>query len=280
MRAFFASIGVATCGLITSILTAIGVIIVERLVGLNIFTFMVWLIIPAGALITGMGAASGYYFGSLYFHRPPGAVLLLQMVLIAGFTQWLIYYMDYLTLVLNDGRLASDLVSFSDYMNVRLTKAHYTVGRGQTKTGEVGDAGYWIALVQFIGFLVGGFACFGFLSDRPTCPACKKYYRPLSSIKKQFAERELFISYYDDVFKVPVDTPLFAEAIRALPAKAKAVKGTIHLQSALLGCPSCKQQLIEDKVQVCTGSGWNEIKDLKRRTLIPTGINLLPVFKS
>src|SRR5262249_32121510 len=162
-----------------------------------------------------VAAASGYYFGSLYFHRPPGVVLLLQMVLIAGFTQWLIYYMDYLTLVLNDGRLVSDLVTFSDYLQVRLTKTHYAVGRVQTKNPEVGDLGYWIALVQFIGFLVGGLACFAFLTNRATCPACKKYYRPLSSVEKQFADRELFVSYYDDLFKLPVDAPLFAEAIRA-----------------------------------------------------------------
>jgi hypothetical protein len=280
MRGFLASGGVAACGLITSVLTAIAVLIVERLVGLNLFTLMIWLIVPAGALITGAAAASGYYFGSLYFHTRPGVVLLLQMVLIAGFTQWLIYYMGYLTLVLNDGRLVSDVIYFSDYLEVLLTKAQYRVGRAQTKTGELGEAGYWIAVLQFVGFLIGGLACFGFLRDRPTCPTCRKYYRPLSSIEKQFSDRELFVSYYEDLFRIPVDAPLFAEAIRAKPAKTKAAKGTIHLRSALLGCPTCKQQVIEDKVQVCTGSGWNEIRDLHRRTLLPEGINLTPIFRS
>jgi hypothetical protein len=38
---------------------------IERLTGFDVFTFSLWFIIPAGAIGTGIAAASGYYFGRL-----------------------------------------------------------------------------------------------------------------------------------------------------------------------------------------------------------------------
>src|SRR5262245_61732408 len=53
--------------------------------------------------------------------------------------------------------------------------------------------------------LTGSFAL---LPGKPMCAMCRKYYCPLSSIKKHFGDREVFISDYDDLYKVPVDTPI------------------------------------------------------------------------
>ncbi len=280
MRWFLSTTGVAVCGLITSVLTAIGVLLVQKLLGLNLFTMMIWFVVPAGAIATGMAAASGYYFGSLYFHTRPSVLLFLQMVVIAGFTQWLIYFMEYSTLILDDGRQVSDLISFSNYLDFMLTKAQYRVGRGgQTKTPEMGEAGYWIALLQFGGFLVGGLCTFLFLKDKPVCPNCKKYFRPLASLTKQFSEKEKFITYYDGLFRIPVDTPLFASAIGAKTEKVKVVQGTIGHTMSLVGCPECKDQVLVEDVQVFNGSDWKDLRELHRRTLMPKEVNLIPVLR-
>jgi hypothetical protein len=269
---FLPTVGVAACGLITSGLTAIAVLLIEKLVGLNIFTFMIWLVVPAGAALTGFVAASGYYFGTLYFHTRPGILLLLQMVLIAGFTQWLIYYAEYLTLILDDGRRVSDL-------DVRLTQAEYRIGRGSSSSGPIGQLGYWVALLQFVGFLLGGVVCFIILRQKPVCDACQKYYRPLGSVDRKFSEQEQFIAHYDTIFSSPVDSEDFAKAIQT-KADAKVTQGTINLRSSLLGCPSCKEQIIDDKVQVYNGSDWKDLTQLNRMTRIPAGVNLVPVFRS
>jgi hypothetical protein len=276
---FLATVGVAACGLITSVLTAIAVLLVEKLVGLNIFTFMLWFVVPAGAAMTGFVAASGYYFGTLYFHTRPGILLFLQMVLIAGFTQWLIYYGEYLTLVLDDGRRISDFVPFADYLEIRLTKTEYRVGRGSSSSGPVGELGYWIALLQFVGFLLGGVVCFLILRQKPVCAACQKYYRPLGSVDKKFSEQDQFVAYYDTIFSAPVDSEDFAKAIQT-KREAKVEQGTINVRSSLLGCPACKEQIIDDKVQVYNGSDWKDLTDLRRMTRIPAGVNLVPLFRS
>src|SRR5688572_481945 len=101
MKGISDSFGVAACGLVTSVLTALAIVVVSRMTGLDLFTFSIWVVVPVGAILTGFAAASGYYFGSLYFHKRAGLPLLLQMVVIAGLTQLLIYYMQYSTFVLD-----------------------------------------------------------------------------------------------------------------------------------------------------------------------------------
>lgn len=157
MNKFLTSTCVALCGLATSILTAITVVAVANSTGFNLFTLSFWMILPVGALLVGLASASGYYFGSLLFHKKPDLTLLLQMVLIAAFTQILIYYMEYSTLVLEDGTNATDVVTFFQYLDLSFTKAHYSFGRAaQHDMGEAGNFGYWMAIFQFFGFMFGG----------------------------------------------------------------------------------------------------------------------------
>jgi hypothetical protein len=78
------------------------------------------------------------------------------MVVCAAVAMWLIYYLDYATMVLDDGRRVSSLVSFDKFFEIVTTKAHMRVGRAATDTGAVGDFGYVLAGVEFLGFLLEG----------------------------------------------------------------------------------------------------------------------------
>ena len=279
MKSIGVNFGVAICGLVTSILVAIANVVIANMTGINVFTFNIWVLVPAGAALIGAAAASGYYFGSLYFHKKPTWALAVQMVVIAGFAQFLIYYLEYTTLVLDDGTKASDLVNFSTYLDVSLTKAHYRMGRGaHIDTGEVGSFGYTIAVVQFIGFLIGGVFVSFSLWAKDTCQKCEMYLRPLAKKKKTFSDGESCSEYYDNLFHHPVDTPEFASLIQ-MEAKAPTERGTISVDTTLLGCPSCKEQMIYEKVQVYNGRDWKDINDLERKVPIPEGIDLTPAFR-
>jgi hypothetical protein len=86
-------------------------------------------------------------------------------------------------LVLDDGRKASELVDFANYVDLALTKAHMRVGRGGIDTGEVGQMGYALAGVEFVGFLIGGAATFLFIKGLPRCAGCGSYLRKLKTKK-------------------------------------------------------------------------------------------------
>lgn len=273
------SFGIALCGLVTSILVAIANVAVARMTGFDFFTFSIWVVIPAGALLTGLAAASGYYFGSLYFHKRATAILLIQMVVIAGLTQLLIYWLGYATMVFDDGRKVADFVPFGQYMDVILTKAHYRIGRGQVDTGEVGSMGYWIAGAQFVGFLLGGLGVFAYLKAKPVCAACNLYLRPMAKKQKLFADADAAGCYYDRLFTLEVDGPEFAALIRSESKVVKVALGALKVDTSLHGCPVCKAQMVEEKVQGFNGKEWKDLNKLDRRVNIPLGIDLAPIFR-
>jgi len=270
--------GVAVCGLITSALTALGIVVVEKLTGLDVFTFNIWVVVPVGALLTGFAAASGYLLGSKYFDVRPSAILLFQMVAIAGATQLLIYYLEYYTLVLDDGRRVSDFIGFTKYLDIALTTAHYRIGRGAgTDTGEVGNLGYWIAALQFLGFLCGGVCVFGWLIVAPFCKTCNRYYRIIAKRAYRFSTQEDFNAHYEGVFQHPFDSVEFRELVGPKMA-GKEPQGRISLQTNLLRCPECRSQLLHDTVKVFNGKEWKEINELERKVPLPADVDLLGAF--
>jgi hypothetical protein len=279
MRYFFNTTSVAACGLVTSLMTVFLVVFVERLTGFDIFTFSIWLIVPVEAIATGMAAASGYYFGSLYFHTRPNALLLFQMVIVAGATQLLIYYVQYATFVLDDGRRVSDFMPFARYLDITLTSAHYRVGRGARDVGEIGEFGYWLAAIQFVGFLIGGLGVFGILLSHPICEQCKKFFRVLANTDKLFISGNDLAQYHDSLFQLPVDSQQFAEMASAHHS-APATKGAWKLNMKLYGCPECKAQAIWNEVSILNGNNWKKIEKLSSKVAIPAGVSLAGVFKA
>ncbi|MEA5123820.1 hypothetical protein [Xanthomonas floridensis] len=278
VKSLLESVGVALCGLVTSLLVAIADVAVARMTGFDFFTITIWVIVPVGGLITGFAAASGYYFGSLYFHKRATVILLIQMAAIAGLTQLLIYWLGYVTLILDDGSKVADLVPFGQYLNLMLTKAHYG-GRAHTDSGEVGGLGYWIAGLQCVGFLVGGLAVFGFLKAKQVCTACNLYLRAMGKKRKVFANANAAGGYYDRLLTLAVNGPDFAALIRSDAKVPKIVQGVLRVDTSLLGCPGCKDQMIEERVSGYNGKEWKDLNTMHRQVIIPAGIDLAPVFR-
>jgi len=166
---------------ITCFLVAVANVIVDRMIGINIFTFRFWLVIPAGAFLVGMLGASGAILAARYFNIIPTVFDAVLMVVIAAATMLLIYYLDYATLVLNDGRRASDLIDFASYLDLVLTTSHLRVGRVGADIGEVGQIGYALALIEFVGFLAGGAATFLLIKRLPRCMDCGSYLHKLKT---------------------------------------------------------------------------------------------------
>lgn len=280
MKSLVENFGIALCGLATSILVAIADVVVARITGLDVFTISVLFAIPIGAVLTGFAAASGYYFGSLYFHKRAGKLLLVQMVVIAGFTQLLIYWLGYTTMVLDDGRKVADLIPFAKYLDLSLTSAHYRIGRAQTDTGEVGSFGYWLAAFQFVGFLFGGLAIYVHLLTRTICRSCNLYLRPLAKKRKTYANPNDATFYYEHLFSHPVDGEEFAALIRSDAKVAKPEAGAIQIDTALFGCPRCKTQMIEENLHAYNGKEWRSVDQLTRRVRMPEGCDIAPLFRS
>jgi hypothetical protein len=170
---------------ITSVAAAVGNLVIARMTGFNIFSLKLWFIFPAGALIVGVAASSGGLLAARLFNAAPKIIDAVFMAMLAAMTMFLIYYLDYFTAVLDDGRRVSSIATFAQYVDFELTTAHMRVGRGARDVGEVGQFGYWLAISEFVGFFLGGLCVFFILLAMERCRTCKAYLRKLKSKKSK-----------------------------------------------------------------------------------------------
>jgi hypothetical protein len=262
---------------ITCVLIAIANVVIARTIGINFFTMKVWLVIPVGAGLVGMLGASGAILAARYFNIVPTILDAVFMVVIAAATMLLIYYLDYATLVLDDGRKASDLIDFASYVDLVLTKSHMRLGRaGQIDTGEVGQFGYWLAAIEFAGFLVGGAATFLFIRGMARCGDCGSYLRKLKTKRTKeltFDETDRIIDLFN---RGDLETVQGLLAWAPRERKLDSKKGLITFD--LLGCPKCKTEAVTAKVQVFNGREWKDVPSLAARRNLVSGLSLRDGF--
>jgi hypothetical protein len=263
---------------ITCVLAAIANVVVARTIGINFFTMKVWFVIPVGAIAVGMIGAGGAILAARYFNVVPTILDAMFMVVIAAATMLLIYYLDYVTFVLEDGRRASDLIDFTSYVDLVLTKSHMRVGRGgQIDTGEVGQFGYALAAIEFAGFLLGGAATFLFIKGMARCRDCGSYLRKLKT--KQI--KDLTFDATDKIIDLFNRGDL--ETMKGLLAWVPPKQEFGNSQKALvvfdlLGCPNCKTEVIIAKVKVFNGSEWKDVPSLGARRNLVSGLSLRDGF--
>jgi hypothetical protein len=278
MTKFQAHALIAAAGVVTSIGTAIGVTLIDMWTGFNLFSLSILVVIPAGAGICGFGAASGYYLAAKLLHQRPSKFLLVQMIVVAAFTQALIYWLEYRTLVI-DGIVVSNVIGFAQYLDISFTHSEMRFGRAlQFNGGEVGSFGYWLAVIEFIGFLVGGAFVYMALAAQPTCLECQKYLRPSLKKKDSFSDVEELAPYYDNVYTYPVDSTEFAAHVGREFSAGKAQKGTINLTTTVYECPKCFTQSVLEHVQVFNGRDWKDVNELRRFVNMPDGIDVRRAF--
>jgi hypothetical protein len=270
---------IALAGLVTSVATALVVTLINMWTGFNLFTLSILFIIPAGAGLCGFAAASGYYLAAKHLHHRPSSALLIQMLVIAAFTQVLIYWLEYRSMTV-DGVLVSNFATFGQYLDVTLTTAQVRMGRaGQIEGGEVGSFGYWLALIDFIGFVIGGAVVYMTLKAQPTCGDCEKYLRPALKKADSFADLEDLAPYYDNVYSNAVDSSEFAAHVGREFSAGKAEQGTLNLTTVVYECPNCFGQSVMETVQVFNGSDWKDVDELKRFLKMPSGVDVRPAFR-
>jgi hypothetical protein len=200
------------------------------------------------------------------------------MVVVAAATMLLIYYLDYATFVLDDGRSASDLVDFASYVDLVLTKAHMRVGRGGHDTGEVGQMGYYLAGIEFIGFLIGGAGTFFLIKGLWRCSNCGSYLRKLKTKKT----KELTFDEASKITELLKDGDLeTVEYVMAWvpPERTLDRKGEKALISFdLLGCPKCETEVISASVTAFNGQEWKDVPALTTRRDLSSGLSLRDQF--
>ena len=264
---------------ITCVLTALANLAISRVVGLNLFTLKFWLVLPVGALLVGFASASGGILAARVFHIIPNWIDALAMICFAAFSMWLIYYLDYSTLVLDDGRKVSAIIPFGDYVDFTLTKSHMRMGRGAQDVGEVGQFGYWLAGSEFIAFLIGGLASFLIVKGMDRCEACHTYLRKVKTKSSGEIKLDEAGNILDN-FKVG-DALTIKEILAWKPENATKFEKNekrARLKYTLLACPKRGSEQIVASVDLYNGKEWNEASQLKTQRQLAQGFSFRSEF--
>ena len=263
---------------LTCLIAAVANLVIDRVTTFNVFTMKLWFIVPVGAAIVGALGTSGYVLAARLFNIRPKWIDVVPAFLIGAGTMVLIYYLDYLTLVLDDGTKASDVVSFQKYVDILLTTAHMRVGRGAQDVGEVGQFGYVLAGIEFLGFLVGGLFPLVAVLGMPTCADCQSYLRKLkTSVTKPLPPDEAagVLKLFEES-----DYPTMQALLAWQPEERwfdkEAVRAIVIY--TLYGCPKCKSEMIEATVKVLKKGEWKEVDKMKRRRNLGEGASLRGSF--
>jgi len=268
---------VTLCGAVSSVLTALLLSWLEMRWRFSFYSYMLWFVIPVGAICSGFVAAGGYYFGSILFKKKPTPMILLNMVSISIGTYFFIQYLDYISLEI-DGKQVAEFLSFWKYWDITMSHSavQFYFGRAHAKVGtplELGSYGYWYAVLQIIGFAIGGLATYGYLSSIPWCERCRQYLSRKGSLERYTGDEETFKAFFVKTAEL-FEQGNLSEIISLHQNEGGAEKfdkKEHHLNTTieLKNCKQCGRHHFAFLVKKWNGSNdWKDINDLSFKTFI------------
>lgn len=234
----------------------VGLVLLGRSVGFDLFSLMLWGFIPLGALLTGLFSASGYYVGAIKFNVKPTLWVGIGILVVAGLVQVTLYYFQFASTTTEDGQAISDFVSFPRFVGWMLTHAEYgLIVYGFRPDGgmEVGFLGYVIAVVQFLALIVGGFSIFALLADNTYCNVCKRY------TKKVLDQAVPFSGDLETIEILRMKEPLSSAFFEEIEQMSAGTMGKLEL--ALSRCEKCSREALTERPRRLKEDGTVSVTD-------------------
>jgi hypothetical protein len=223
-----------------------------------VYTWMFWFVVPAGAIICGMAAASGYWIGARLFNHRPSRLLLLNIVLVSLSTYFAIHHLHYSNDVVS-GTPVSSVMSFSEYLVAVTESMTYSRAGRDTPGIELGKLGWGVALLQVIGFSLGGFAVYAYLLAVPYCDRCAKYFGGKQQRSVHWGDTSSLAAAHEDIANL-MEVGKLQEAIDTLAALGEqSKKAAAMLSLELQKCPSCENRRLLLTAQELKGKEWSTV---------------------
>ncbi len=254
---------VTAMGAATSILTAIILSWIEQKINLSIYSIMIWFIVPIGAIGAGFVAASGYYLGSVVLNYKPQKGILFSMIVFSAACYLLIQFFDYKSLNV-DGTQVSSVISFAQYLDLSASSTAVQFRSGGSVA--LGSMGYVHALLQIIGFALGGFLVYVHLSTKLFCDTCSRYFSNKGKSSRFIGDEEKFESMHQ-AFTQLIEEDKAEEAIKLHAEQGGELKKTsadyLRTDLVLKHCKSCGQHHLALDVLKWNGKDdWDKIDEL------------------
>jgi hypothetical protein len=264
-------ISVVVMTALTAVITAAVLAYVEQAFNIALYSYMLWFVVPAGAIGSGLVAASGCYIGARLLHHRPTRFVLIGVLAVSAMTFFLINYLDYASLTV-DGLLVRDAIPFTTYLTITLSNMSMSVCTHGTCTGglNLGPFGYLVAALQIVGFFLGGVVVYNYLHTLGYCEACARYLTFRQARSRYFVDAQEATTQYAEVTGLPQQRR-YSEALARQassgtekPQKNSVVATVVRLKY----CKSCLRHQISFFLQRRQNNEWKEIE--KSRATVTT----------
>jgi len=265
-------------GALTSIVTAAILVAIDVGFDFSIYSWMLWFVIPAGAIGCGLVAASGYYFGARLFNHRPTGLLLLNMAAISVTTFFLIHYFNYYLLNVN-GTPVRDLISFTDFLDLEIshTAVHFSM-QPLGSAVELGPFGFLNAVLQIFGFALGAIVVYFHLKSLAYCDACSKYLWGKGLQTRYTADSDALTKAVQDMMQC-FSEGRFQDGIaihgRAAGSDSSSKDVRLASQIEIKRCKNCNQHWLKFSVNN-RDNNWKEIHELGYQTFCAEPITTEP----
>jgi hypothetical protein len=261
------SLPVLGAGLVTTALALLGVWAANQ--ASDDFNIMGWYgfyIIPAGALLVGLVAGSGYGIASWLTGVRISRNLLLAVLLIQVAAYFVAQYIEFRHLVATYG---GEDTGFFEYFDLA-TRSFAFKGKDGSPGDAMGGWGYIFRLLEIAGFAFGGIIAPLILRSKPYCETCQIYMRtknlgllPAGIIPQKIKKKDMegqagFKQEHEAAWEKGMlaleelrraategKTSRFNEILKAYQHNQKEIgKLTTRIAVSLSSCPSCHAGLL------------------------------------
>lgn len=167
---------VLICGIVTTALTLLGVYLLD--VNAEDFHIMGWYanyVLPVGAIIVGLAAASGYGVASWFSGVKITRRLLWTIVTLQFLAYFAAQYIEFYSLHLIH-HANGQPVGFFEYYNFEARSFAWKQSDGSAGK-PLGAWGYFFRVLEVAGFVLGGLIVPLILRKAPYCPVCQLYMK-------------------------------------------------------------------------------------------------------
>jgi hypothetical protein len=262
----FSDLLITAAGIVTTALTVALLVLLELKLEFSLYSYYMLLIVPVGAIAAGFVASSGYYFAAVALGRKPGRLLLLNMLIISAATFFAIHYCQY-SLAEVQGMPLRDMLSFEQYLDIIIRSTSFVVqnhGRNAADTGELGVWGYLPALLEVLGFAIGGLSMYFVLQGKPYCDRCSRYLGQ-REVQTRYAtdgeELAVMTSRWSD-FGTSGNLPAVLDEHRALAADKPKSKTFYKTEVETRRCSACGRTWLKHSAKVKTRKDWQDVPGL------------------
>jgi hypothetical protein len=138
-------------------------------------------IFPAGALLTGVAAGSGYGLGS-YWSNVRVSRLSMRFIFMMGVLTFLLaQYITYCR-VLAEQNIPNGQLGFLGYLKILCENMAFQEVGPHREAVSLGRWGYLVMVAEGIGFSLGGIVPLAILRRKPYCDACNRYMKRQNTV--------------------------------------------------------------------------------------------------